>query len=480
MEKNKNLILIFLSLIISINIKANFLSSLRSQKNLEKVCITLLAATGISASINLWQKYKNNKISDELEYLKNIERELEKEQKLLKVSIDFIDSTSLNLKSYISVLQQKLAAKDEIFKILQITLRDLSQSQKVASFTNALSNISCHAATLNKNLELFIKTFKDNTEKETSVTCAKELKNKIETLSSIISKIYEIIFYHSSYIDSINFHKNVFGHSYKPEWDLYKNNNNIFNDAIKNGLKIIIDKKYGSQNYFPLLTYASQAQKTLDMISEYNFPEVFTHPNGCQNHQIHNIICVSQEKLAEVYKFISQLLNFVVTTVEYQNEKAWKPEFEKQQMKLQAELKERELKAQAALQAEKNHFHILENDKLKLEKVKKEAEAQILATQLALGKIIDGKNVKEAVEKNNRDWTNKFDSVNLNHAKEISKKEQELSNLKDKITKTKELITKLQDHIKRVPVNPESIEGLGEYIKSITDQTVELKNALVF
>jgi len=271
-----------------------------------------------------------------------------------------------------------------------------------------------------------------------------------------------------------------------------------------------------SQVLFPYLFYAQNLQLQLTQLSK------------CLNNLVDFKAFPFQEKkivrAKYVYEALQLILQFASTSEELMKEKDAKVGHDRQEQQIEAELaerkellrletKERESKiaqqnslAEAKLIEQRNKEKNLANEKARIEKEKKDLEYKSKENALQLARIHEGYGIKNALDENNHQWRKDYDNLNLKQqrlARDIEHRDAELKNLRIKLSSlqsdvkgTHSTNTELERYARSLelrvsnvahaidllrskaanpPFNPQSVQGLSEYINGLQEQIRQLK-----
>ncbi len=164
---------------------------------------------------------------------------------------------------------------------------------------------------------------------------------------------------------------------------------------------------------------------------------------------------------------LQNILGLVVTTQEYKKQNADKVVHDQKAQRLDMELSERQARihqeyrlADARLQAEQNRARQLANEKAEtLRQIQLIAQREV-EVRLELARIRDHATIKDEFKKNNRQWEEKEKKNDEQWKAKLVKLQSQLQSIENGITYLQNLAT-------RPPCNPDSIDGLRQYMNEL-------------
>lgn len=487
----------------------------------------LASVTGITLTWALIERYKKNnakfdlnKVSQEVKQLvqevdnyKKEKYQLEEEEHFLFNVSQFINNIEIDYKNEYIHWKSKSKDKNEYSYHLFNDLLEKIQLKTNLSLDKIITKISEDKEKTSiflEQLRIKLYSWKVKENRIHFVEKAKFIEEKLEYMNKFLNEYYQAVLEQKNFIElgillQINYEK-----KYSKEFEIVKISNlALFKSELDKHIRVVGSK---SNEQFPYFYYVQMLNSDKMKFEKFLENIVYVKVLPFQTCYI--------EKAKEIYDLLNKLLTAIVTTSTYIDEKEKKPIFDREQIRLNAELREKEMRLQAELKEkqaqienqkkmietkllfEKNREQELANQKAKIEKDRKELELKEKQMMVDLAKIRDGETVKEALKQNDRKWQQTIDNLqskysaavrdlnNLSeeHKKEVSKLKCELSDLKAQLKtsdldsdKTAQEIKRLKDRIKQIitylseldilvsnpPFNPDFIEGLRTYIENI-------------
>ncbi|MCL4360878.1 hypothetical protein M1446_00810 [Candidatus Dependentiae bacterium] len=267
-------------------------------------------------------------------------------------------------------------------------------------------------------------------------------------------------------------------------------------------LKIKYDQEIGlansnSANYYQELeALIKLKQNSLFPFVDYcnNLSNELQQLKNLSNQTINYGIFTSQDS-SWVISALEYTLKNILCWQRYEVEKKEKIEHEQKQKWLDIQIKEKEAqienerkKVQAKLQKEKNKAQTLANQQADLERQRHQLTVRERELAIELKRITDGQNVKDAVEKTKVEYQKEIkklqDELNRlrvalgNNSTASDSVRQEMERLKFKISSTLAALAKLKRDANAMPVNPDSVDGLSEYLSKLNSNFTHIENVL--
>ena len=413
------------------------------------------------------------------------EQEIARLMRILQARIHFKTSSSRQLKAAVDQDLQELVGLNQTLKLKKSEWSHDNRAQAYKEQAHKLHERLQH-------LELFLKALQVTLDNYRTIL----------DLAVVLAYDYQVL--------------------YAIELKLQEHQNRQDYDTYVRELDQHIHARYSEAVYqFPYLAYAEHIKKDLETLQK----AIDQAQAGSTTEYLQEL----ESKAVPLVEFLQGLLKFVVTTPVYIKEKAYKPEFDRHEAQVKAELQEKQERltaelresqaridrerklVEAQLQSEKNRAQELSNKKAELELERKNLELKDHQIIFELARIRDGETIKEALKQNNNDWHYKYNAlqgtnarlkdqlerVHADHARDLDKLRTETSALKTSLKNSETQIQKLtqksrdlQEKIERStnalhqlenynpPFNPETVEGLGNYIRNIKSYARAARNAL--
>lgn len=511
-----------MSLILIPTRQINALSQNHYKYGLIATCIS----TAATSAWGYYEHYKKNKIKFELDNLKNDESKLQSSQAVLetievfnaKIRHDYqelggsIGIYSVDIEQIINFVKNHISIdKKDIFHNLNSLQDQIKEDlNKSIKFKN--------------ELELRIIEW-NNDLRAQHIAMAKVSISTLNGQIYWLQSIYDAFCQEKEYIKLELIIRKNYDQKYDKELKImeFVSSKDTFQKKLDQHIKAIYSE---SEHQFPYLSYGEKLKRDLSIIqnSLNNIPDVKLLP--FQQETI--------EKAKQLYYVLSNILEYLVITNKYMEEKDKKPEYDRQQAnfkqqlkekqeRLEAELREKQAKidrenmtVQAKLLDEQNRAHHLANQEAEINRQRKQLEVREREISLELSRIQSGQIINDAIKNNDKDWQKRMDREQLEYTKTLNKLENDLSilkklikdltsekdklnkknndlikdlgnaeteksnlynqitdfrhqinDLRDRMIRIKNQLEELQGSARNFPYNPESVDGLPEYINKL-------------
>lgn len=471
---------------------------------------------GVAGFSTIWAIYekitKNNtkielsKAQEQIEKFKNGIIQNNNDQKFLSSVAVHIKNSEFEYGQLASCLDLK--SKLLIFKSL-IQKNNLS----VFDFVNTVKTSYDKTLKFKNTLELKINDWQQE-DKHKFLSAADDCLPKLNMLINALREIYRVVDQQKNYLELLILLDRNFGQTYATEIAISKKFAPEDIDYSR-ALDKHISMQYSEAGHqFPYLMYAEKIKRDINSIK--NILEQL-NITALEDFQMQ-----VKSDAKYILSILTRILENIVITDRYIDEKNKKPEFDKQarileatlhekQERLNAELRERQARiekekriTETKLQEERNRAQHLANQQAEIERAHYQLVVQEKAANLEWARIRDGATIKDAVAINNNNWQNKIDSLNSDYnlslknqheyqlridnmtheiselkskIKYIKNLEQEVNALKDNISWKNNITKDLETSLKNPPVNPDSVSGLRDYINKLKNLVNDMNSS---
>ena len=499
-----------------------------TQNQLKYICG--LASTGAVAAV-AWAyaertnkqtlKIKVDKLAKELAFIKSDQVKVQQDQEFLAVLAQMLKRIEQEYAQELALFRQQSSYSEheiaQLMRILQarIQIKTSSAKQLKVNVQRELQEI----VALSQRLALKKTEWGRDNRAHAYEEQAHKLIERMSNLELFLQALHVTLENYSNILDLAV----ILTHDYQTLYAIELKLQELEDKELyRHELDQHIRARYSEAFYqFPYLAYAEYLKKDMATLKQ-----AVEHARAGFNTPF---LAELESKAVPMLEFLENLLKFVVTTPVYTKEKAYKPEFDRQEAQVKAELQEKQERltaelresqariererklVEAQLQAEKNRAQELANKKVELDLERKSLEVKDHQLSFELARIRDGETIKEALRQNNNDWHYKYSSlqatnlrfkdqlerVHAENNRELDKLRIEINSLKNNLKTSETQIHKLTQQSRELhekidrsidtlrqlegynpPFNPEIVDGLNNYIKNIKSYARAARNAL--
>lgn len=434
------------------------------------ICGTTAGVLGIWGYI---QKKKAQKLNAELTALKDTQTiKNHAEQELSEVE-RYTQQTILVYQSelgYIDSLNTNTYSSYGFSQIVKTSLcnKGLSLNQ----FNERLNSDIQTLGQVIKNLQVKLGLWENDSTLNQYINYSKESLERLNTVYAKLDQFYKYLNSENSTIALQLLLEKEFENKYYAEI-------NLASSEKLNSIEAIILSKYSNVIFqFPYVSYMEALQADINSLKAHLNME---HNNSDLYKDLSN-------RASKCLDALSQVAQYVSNTEKYLSEKQQKPVYEREQARMQfelhekkerlnAELREKQArideerrKSEAKLLKERNLAQDLANQRAQLERDRQALVVREFEIGLELARIRDGENIRVAVERQKRELRRSLET--------LEQKERESQGrilyLSNKIALCKEKVRALQSKISRPPCNPDSVDGLRDYVSNLENMTKEI------
>lgn len=481
-------------IVISLLIMSMTIEQVQSVMSLKKTAYLL--ATGASiAGVGYWaysEHTNKQRLQIELDKLNSERFQVEQDEQFLaqvgeyssEIEREYTQEIHL-LKAYSMHLSNDTI--DALLKIMQARLR-ITQTYSVLA--TKLEQQRDKAIAYQKELEIKLLSWHNNQNKQKYIEHIQEkLLPRVNALALFLQSLYAVLLEQKSFIELNTVLAQDYERLYDRELVMYEHKDtDVFARNLETHVRVLYAR---IEEQFPFLSYADAVKKDVSILK--HAVEKLSYMQNLTSYQ-----ALLKKRADQIIQILDYVLHTIVNTEFYTEEKRRKPEYDLQQQRLQAELRERQARiendkrlTEAKILKQKNKTQELIVKQAENERARKELEIRDQNIRLELARIRDGQTVREAVAQKHKEWQDyterttkdheqqlitirndlehaKIEARNISH--DFHAAQSEIAKLRDTIRKTEESLTVLENKLSHPPFNPESVDGLRDYLATLTTQ----------
>jgi hypothetical protein len=416
-------------------------------------------------------KVTSLKLQEQIADLSNETEQLQKDQEFL-AEVGTYGATLE--REYASELQ--LRTEDDI-ELLAHSLKDRMLHTSQQSIEQKIREAREKMAYYKHRLEAKIVHWSSKEKREFYCSKAQKLIAHLDILSVFLNTLNLTM---QQYSDFIHLELLLAAHN-----GYYALEKSMSQDEYEHNLDKHIRSLYSDVQYqFPYLMYVERLKKDRQELQERLARAAYRKSLSSQKDII--------EQAQQLDTLFKDLLEFVVTTQAYTEEKQRKPHFDYQLERQRLELKEKqdrtalELKEKQArleeekkmnevkLQKELNKSQELSIQKAEIERIRKELEIKEQEISLEWARLKEGEKIKDALRKNDSLWENKWLRFRKEHEEVVDRHR----SLKGQLDHLKARACESLDRLENILEQNPNRESLAEYVGKVRSVLIPLRAAI--